>query len=182
MIFHETKLAGVRILELQRHEDSRGWFARSWCTEEFQAHGLRPDLSQCSISFNKTRGTLRGMHWQADPHPEAKLVRCTRGALFDVALDMRPDSATYLQWTSVELSEENGRSLYIPEGCAHGFQTLMDDTEVLYSIAGSYHPESSRGMRWDDPASGISWPLPDDPILNDRDRNWPLMDTKGLRS
>lgn len=176
MIFTPTKIAGVWIVEPERHEDDRGWFARTWCAEEFRKHGLKPNLSQCSASFNRLRGTLRGMHWQAAPHEEAKLVRCVRGAMFDVALDVRPDSATFKQWVSAELTPENGRALYVPEGCAHGFQTLADDTEVFYQIAGEYHPASGRGARWDDPALGIAWPLAAIASLSVRDQNhvrWP---------
>ena len=176
MKFTPTKIAGVWIVDMERHEDDRGWFARTWCSEEFRKHGLKPNLSQCSASFNRLRGTLRGMHWQAAPHEEAKLVRCVRGAMFDVALDVRPDSATFKQWVSAELTPENGRALYVPEGCAHGFQTLADDTEVFYQIAGEYHPASGRGARWDDPALGIAWPLAAIASLSVRDQNhvrWP---------
>jgi len=176
MIFTPTKIAGVWIVEPERREDERGWFTRTWCAEEFRRHGLNVQLSQCSASFNRRRGTLRGMHWQAAPHGETKLVRCVRGAMFDVALDVRPDSATFKQWVSVELTPENGRALYIPECCAHGFQTLADDTEVFYQIAGAYHPASGRGARWDDPAFGIAWPLTAIASLSVRDQNharWP---------
>lgn len=172
MIFTPTKLAGVWLVDPERREDERGWFARTWCAEEFRQRGLNPGLSQCSISHNRHRGTLRGMHYQAPPHEEAKLVRCTRGSMYDVALDLRPGSATFRQWVAVELTAENGRALYIPAGCAHGFQTLADNTEVLYQIAGEHHPASGRGVRWDDPAFGIVWPLPAATILNERDRSY----------
>lgn len=174
MKFSPTKIPGVRILSPERHEDERGWFARTWCLHEFEAHGLNPQLIQCSASFNRKRGTLRGMHYQAVPHEEAKLVRCTRGALFDVALDLRPNSTTARQWVDVELTEDNGLALYIPEGCAHGFQTLTDNTEVLYHISHDFHPDSARGVRWNDPALGIPWPV-QEPILSDRDRNLPTI-------
>jgi dTDP-4-dehydrorhamnose 3,5-epimerase len=169
MKFTPTKIAGVWLVDMERHADERGWFARTWCAEEFRQHGLNPDLAQCSASFNRRRGTLRGMHWQSAPHEEAKLVRCVRGAMFDVALDVRPGSATFKQWVGVELTPENGRALYVPEGCAHGFQTLADDTEVLYQISCPWHPDGARGARWNDPAFGIAWPLPADAILSPRD-------------
>lgn len=173
MIFIPTKIEGVWILEMDRHEDDRGWFARSWCAEEFSSHGLNPCLAQCNLSFNKRRATLRGMHYQAAPHEEAKLVRCTRGTFVDVALDLRHDSATFKQSVSTELSSANGRALYIPKGCAHGFQTLEDETEVAYFMAESYHPECARGVRWDDPAFDIAWPLPEMAILSPRDTTYP---------
>jgi dTDP-4-dehydrorhamnose 3,5-epimerase len=174
MIFTPTKIAGVWIVEQERHTDERGWFARTWCAEEFRQHGLPRSFSQCSASFNRRRGTLRGMHWQAAPHTEAKLVSCVRGAIFDVALDVRPESATFKQWVSAELTPENGRSLFIPEGCAHGFQTLADDAEVFYQIAGAYHPDSGRGVRWNDSTAGIAWPVSDS-VTSERDRSLPLL-------
>jgi len=159
VIFSETKLEGVYIIDLEKVEDERGFFARTFCQRDFEAHGLNPRLVQCSISLNKKRGTLRGMHYQAPPYQEAKLVRCTRGALYDVAVDLRVDSPTFKHWVGVELTAENHRMLYIPEGCAHGFQTLEDNTEVAYQMSEFYHPESARGVRWDDPAFGIQWPI-----------------------
>jgi dTDP-4-dehydrorhamnose 3,5-epimerase len=158
MKFLPTKLPGIWIVDLERHEDERGFFARSWCRQEFEKHGLNPRLVQCNISFNRRRGTLRGMHYQVAPHAEAKLVRCTRGAIYDVAVDLRPDSPTHRQWVGVELTAENGRALYIGEGFAHGFQTLADDSEVFYQMSESFHPESARGVRWNDPGFGIIWP------------------------
>lgn len=175
MKFTPTKLAGVWLVDLERREDERGWFARTWCAEEFAARGLPTAFSQCSASFNQRRGTLRGMHYQIAPHEEAKLVRCVRGALFDVALDLRPASATFKQWVGAELTAENGRALFIPEGCAHGFQTLVDDTEVFYQIAGAYHPASGRGVRWDDPAFGIEWPCEAELICSERDASYPYL-------
>lgn len=175
MKFTPTKIAGVWIVDMERREDERGWFARTWCAEEFRRHGLNPNLSQCSASFNRRRGTLRGMHWQAAPHEEAKLVRCVRGAMFDVALDVRPGSATFKQWVGVELTPENGRALYVSEGCAHGFQTLTDDTEVFYQIAGEYHPASSRGVRWSDPALSIAWPNSVEVFCSERDASYPSL-------
>ena len=160
MQFIETKIKGAFLVEPERLEDERGFFARIWSRDEFQDRGLNPSLVQSSISFNKKKGTLRGMHYQAPPHAEAKLVRCTLGALYDVILDLRPDSPSFQQWFSVELSAENRRELYVPEGVAHGFQTLADNTEVSYHISEFHHPESARGVRWNDPAFGIRWPLP----------------------
>lgn len=172
MIFHETAVAGAWRIEPERVEDDRGFFARTWCRREFAASGLNPDLSQCSVSWNRRAGTLRGLHYQAAPHVEAKLVRCTRGALFDVVLDLRHGSPTEGRWASAELTADNRRLLYIPEGCAHGFLTLVDDTEVFYQISADYHPESSRGLRWDDPAAGIDWPAVPR-VISARDEGWP---------
>jgi dTDP-4-dehydrorhamnose 3,5-epimerase len=172
MMFTETKLSGAFIIDLDRKEDVRGYFARAFCAEEFCAKGLNPHVAQCNISFNRRRGTLRGMHWQAAPKTEAKLVRCTRGAIFDVIVDLRPNSPTRLQHITAELSGDNGHMLYIPEGFAHGFQTLSDDTEVFYQMTEFFTPESGRGARWNDPMFKIAWPL-SDPIMNDCDRSWP---------
>jgi len=175
-MFRETALPGVWIIEPERREDHRGFFARTWCEEEFAAHGLNPQLVQCSVSSNVRRGTLRGMHYQAAPHAEAKLIRCTRGAIWDVALDLRPGSPAFRQHVGIELTAENHLALYIPEGVAHGFQTLDDDTEVLYQMSAAYAPESGRGVRFDDPAFGIHWPIPE-PVMLDRDRNYPRVET-----
>ncbi len=160
MKFIETKLKGAYFIEPVRLEDERGFFARTWCQEEFKAHGLSKNFVQCSISFNKKKGTLRGMHYQAPPHAENKLVRCTMGVLYDVILDLRPESATFKQWMSVELTDQNRKMLYIPEGLAHGFQTLADETEIFYQISEFYHPENAQGVLWDDPVFNIKWPLP----------------------
>jgi dTDP-4-dehydrorhamnose 3,5-epimerase len=172
MFFNETKLRGAFVIGLDRKVDQRGFFARTFCVQEFEAHGLNPRVVQCNLSYNRQRGTLRGMHWQAPPSTEAKLVRATRGAVLDVIVDLRPESATYLQHVAIELSADNRRMLYIPEGFAHGFQSLEDDSEVIYQMSEFYAPEQARGARWNDPAFGIVWPLPD-PIMNDRDRTWP---------
>lgn len=172
MKFIPTKLDGVFLIEPERCEDERGFFARTWCREEFAAHGLNPKLAQCSISFNKTRGTLRGMHYQVTPHGETKLVRCTRGAIRDIILDLRPPSPTFKQWLAAELSAENRLIHYVPEGCAHGFQTLADDSEVFYQISGLYHAPSARGVRWNDPAFSIHWPLPVT-IISSKDQAYP---------
>lgn len=159
MIFAETKLNGAFIIEPEGQEDERGFFARTWCEREFAAHGLNARLVQCNISFNKKKGTLRGMHYQAAPYAEAKLVRCTKGAIYDVIIDLRPDSKTFKQWLAFELTEENHRMVYVPDGLAHGFQTLVDNTELFYQMSEFYYPECARGARWNDPAFGINWPL-----------------------
>jgi dTDP-4-dehydrorhamnose 3,5-epimerase len=157
--FTETKLHGVYVVDPQRSGDERGFFARTWCEREFAECGLNPRLAQCSVSYNRKKGTVRGLHYQAAPHKEAKLVRCTRGAIYDVVLDLRPASASFRQWSAMELTASNYRMVYVPEGCAHGFQTLEDDSEVLYQISEFYAPKFARGVRWDDPLFAISWPL-----------------------
>lgn len=167
-----TALAGACMIDIEPVPDERGFFARSWCREEFVRHGLNPDLAQCSISFNKKRGTLRGMHYQAKPHEETKVVRCTRGAIYDVIVDLRPESPTFRKWIAVELSADNRRMLYVPPGFAHGFQSLVDGTEVFYQISTFYRPESARGVRWNDPAFGIEWPVTER-IISDKDRQYP---------
>ncbi len=172
MIFSPTAVAGAWLVDPERREDSRGFFARTWCAREFAEHGLDARAVQCSISRNARRGTLRGLHWQAPPHAESKLVRCSRGAIWDVALDLRPASATYLKHVGVELTADSGRAIYIPEGCAHGFVTLADDCEVFYQMTEFYEPSAGRGVRWNDPAFGIRWPVAD-PILHPRDAAWP---------
>lgn len=172
MLFRETALTGAYLIELDKHEDERGFFARSWCQREFLAHGLNPRLVQCNISFNRRRGTLRGMHYQVAPHEEAKLVRCTRGAIYDVIIDLRPASPTYMQWIAVELTADNYRMLYIPERFAHGFQTLEDNTEVFYQMSEFYAPECARGIRWNDPTFAISWPTAER-IISQRDQQYP---------
>ncbi len=180
MRFVATALAGVYIVEQERHADERGFFARTWCAEEFAAHGLESRLAQCSVSFNHRRGTLRGLHYQAPPSAEVKLVRCTRGALYDVALDLRPGSPGFRRWLGVELSEANGRALYIPRGFAHGFLTLADATEVAYQMSTAYAPEAARGVRWDDPFFAISWPGPVE-VIAPRDRDYPAVDPDRLQ-
>ena len=172
MTFHETKLSGVFEIHLQPKADDRGFFARTWCRKEFEAHGLDSRLVQCSLSFNRRTGTLRGMHYQAQPHAEAKLVRCTRGAIYDVVLDLRPESHTYKQWIAVDLTSDKRNMMYVPEGCAHGFLTLADETEVFYQMSEFYNPESSRGVRWNDPAFQIIWPAAIE-VISERDRTYP---------
>jgi len=158
MIFDETKLPGAFEIRLEPRSDERGFFARTWCQNEFEAHGLNARLVQCSLSFNARKGTLRGMHYQAAPCAETKLVRCTKGAIYDVVLDLRPQSTTFKKWIAVILTAENRNAVYVPEGFAHGFLTLEDETEVLYQMSEFYNAESARGVRWDDPAFQITWP------------------------
>ena len=172
MIFEETKLTGAFVIEMERRTDERGFFARTFCRQEFEAHGLNPEVVQCNVSFNERKGTLRGMHYQAAPFAEAKLVRCTSGSIYDVIIDLRPTSATFKKHFAVELSAENGRVLYIPEDFAHGFQTLQNDTEVFYQMAQRYSAEHARGVRWNDPAFGIEWPE-GERIIIERDQNYP---------
>lgn len=173
MKFTETQLKGAYIIELEVIQDERGFFARSWCHQEFATKGLNPSLVQCNISFNCKKGTLRGMHYQAKPHEEAKLVRCTMGAIYDVIVDIRPDSSTFKQWVAVELTAKNRKMLYIPEGFAHGFQTLEDNTEVFYQMSQFYRPESGKGIPWDDPNLKITWPEVDQRVISDKDLNYP---------
>lgn len=175
MIFRETKLQGAYVIEPELLEDGRGAFARTWSQDEFAARGLNPRVVQCNTSYNKLRGTLRGMHYQISPHEEAKLVRCTSGAIYDVIVDLREKSPTRSKWIGFELSAHNRQMLYVPEGFAHGFQTLADDTEVFYQISAYYHQESARGVRWDDPAFGIEWPL-EASVISERDRSHPFFD------
>jgi dTDP-4-dehydrorhamnose 3,5-epimerase len=172
MRFTETQLAGAYIIDPERIEDERGFFARTWDRHEFEAHGLNTNLAQCNISYNTRRGTLRGMHYQAAPHEETKLVRCTSGAIYDVIVDLRPASPTLRQWLAVELSAANRRMLYIPEGFAHGFQTLADHSEVFYQMAAFYAPGYARGVRWNDPAFGIVWPQAERRIIAERDAGY----------
>jgi dTDP-4-dehydrorhamnose 3,5-epimerase len=178
--FLPTPVAGTCLVEPERQADDRGFFARTWCAREFAEHGLEPALSQCSVSYNHRRGTLRGLHYQAPPFAEVKLVRCTRGAVYDVAVDLRPDSPTYLRWVGVELTAENGRALYLPRGVAHGFYALADATEVAYQISTAYEPSAARGVRWDDPLLGVGWPGPV-AVITPRDRGYPDLDEAELR-
>jgi len=174
MIFTETRLQGAFVVDLDRKEDSRGFFARTFCQDEFGEHGLNPVVAQASVAFNRTKGTIRGMHFQFPPSAETKLVRCTRGAALDVIVDLRPESPTYLEHVAVELSEENGRALYVPERFAHGYQVLEDDTEAAYQIGEFYAPDAAGGVRHDDPRLGIEWPLPATEV-SEKDLTWPLL-------
>jgi dTDP-4-dehydrorhamnose 3,5-epimerase len=172
MLFKEINLSGVYLIELERLEDERGFFARTYCEQEFSAHGIPFHFVQCNISFNKHKGTLRGMHYQAAPYEEPKLVRCTMGAIYDVIIDIRPESPSFKRWGAYELTSENRLMLYIPAGFAHGFQTLVENSEVFYQMGEFYHPESACGIRWDDPAFGISWPQTRDIILSKTDSSF----------
>jgi len=172
VIFVETKLKDAHIIEIEKLEDARGFFARSWCRNEFDEHGLVSTLVQANISWNKKRGTLRGMHYQVPPYEEVKLVRCSRGSIYDVIIDLRKDSPTYKQWLGVELTADDYKLLYVPGGFAHGFQTLEDDAEVVYQVSQFYTPGAEAGLRWDNPAFNINWPL-EVQVISDKDRNWP---------
>ena len=172
MIFEPTVIADVVEIKLEPRSDERGFFARTWCQKEFEMHGLNPNVVQCNISFNRQKGTLRGMHYQTKPCREAKLVRCTRGAIYDVAIDLRKDSSSYKKWISVELTSEKRNMLYIPEGCAHGFLTLEHDTEVFYQMSEFYLPDAGRGVRWNDPEFQISWPGTVE-VISERDQTYP---------
>lgn len=168
-----TKLPGVFVIDIEPQGDERGFFARTYCHKEFAAQGLCTRWVQCNVSFNTRAGTLRGLHWQAAPHEEIKLVRCTAGAAYDVVVDLRVDSPTYCQWVAVELSATNRRAVYIPAGCAHGFQTLVDNTELFYQMSAFYVPQAARGVRWNDPALAIEWPACNTRIIAPRDRSFP---------
>ncbi len=172
MIFQDARLKGVYEIQLEPMSDERGFFARAWCRKEFESHGLNPALAQCNISFNACSGTLRGMHYQAEPYGEAKLVRCTRGAIYDVAVDLRRDSRTFKNWVAATLTAEKRNMFFVPEGCAHGFLTLEDNTEVFYQMSEFYNPESASGFRWDDPAFHIVWPRNVE-VISERDRTYP---------
>ena len=172
MIFTETKLKGAFVIEPERQEDSRGFFARTWCQKEFKEHGLNQSVVQCSISLSRKKGTIRGMHYQAKPFEEEKLVRCTKGTIYDVIIDLRPESQTFTQYVGVILSATNRKMIFVPKGFAHGFQTMEDNTEVFYQITCEYMPEYVRGVRWNDPAFAIEWPIKK-PIILARDDSYP---------
>lgn len=178
MIFHDTPLPGAFVIELEKHQDERGFFARAWCANEFAERGLVSRVAQVNLSQNHRRGTLRGMHYQLAPHEEVKVIRCVRGALYDCIIDLRQDSATFAQTYGVELSAENRLVLYVPEGFAHGFQTLQDDTEALYQVSEFYTPGAERGVRYDDPRFGIQWPLPVS-VISEKDGSWPEFASRG---
>lgn len=177
MIFKETPLSGAYLIELDKHEDNRGFFARSFCRHEFEDMGLHTDFVQCNISFNHVKGTIRGMHYQEAPFEEVKLVRCSRGAIYDVIIDIRKDSLTYKRWFAAELSERNGVSLYVPAGFAHGFQTLVDNTEVLYMMGSYFEPRATRGIRWNDANIKIEWPK-EMSTISEKDSNYPILGDK----
>lgn len=173
MIFKQTRLPGAFLLELEQREDARGFFARTFCRKEFEAHGINPEVAQCNVSVNRRKGTLRGMHYQTAPHQEAKLVRCVRGAIFDAIIDLRPESASYGQWAGFELSEASYKMLYVPGEFAHGYLTLTEHTEVIYQVSEFYSPECERGIRWNDPTFGIEWPITPE-LVSDKDAAHPL--------
>ncbi|HEB86960.1 MAG TPA: dTDP-4-dehydrorhamnose 3,5-epimerase [Gammaproteobacteria bacterium] len=175
MIFTQTELQGACIVDIEPRQDERGYFARVWCAREFEAQGLKTDLVQCNVAYNHKKGILRGMHYQQQAHAEVKLVRCTRGAIYDVIVDLRADSPSYLKWTGVELTEENHRMLYVPEGFAHGYITLQDECELFYQVSQFYAPGAEGGVRWDDPAVGIDWPEAGELLISEKDRSWPLL-------
>jgi dTDP-4-dehydrorhamnose 3,5-epimerase len=179
MTFHETRLPGVFEIQIEPKPDERGFFARCWCRKEFESHGLNSNLAQCSLSFNARKGTLRGVHYQAEPYGETKLIRCTRGAIYDVVVDLRRHSPTFKGWVGVLLNAANRKTLYVPEGCGHGFLTLEDETEVLYQMSEFHHPESARGVRWDDPAFQIVWPGEAE-VISERDRTYPNFESTKL--
>lgn len=174
MRFLSTELDGVMLIQPERHEDERGYFARLWCEREFAEQGLNTNLTQINVSHNRVQGTLRGMHFQIAPHAEIKIVRCNRGSIFDVVVDVRSDSPTYCRWLGFQLNQANGDMLYVPEGFAHGFLTLSDDVEVYYQMSTGYSAESARGLRWDDPALGIDWPG-EVKVISQRDQDWPRL-------
>jgi dTDP-4-dehydrorhamnose 3,5-epimerase len=174
MLFHPLAIEGAFQITIETVRDERGFFARTFCSERFSKHGLETNFLQRSISYNTRRGTLRGLHYQVEPHTETKIVRCMRGAVFDVIVDLRPHSTTYRRWQALELTAENWLMVYIPAGCAHGFQTLDDETELMYEITPAHEPAAARGIRWNDPALAIKWPVAQ-PILSVADHNWPLL-------
>ena len=174
MIFTPTRLDGAYVIDIEPHADQRGFFARAWCQDEFAAHGLTARPVQANLSYNQLKGTLRGLHYQLPPYAEAKLVRCTRGAIWDVIVDLRPASPTYRQSIGAELTADNHRLLYVPEEFAHGFITLADDTEVTYQVSQAYTPGAERGLRWNDPALCLEWPVPV-AVISDKDAHWPDM-------
>jgi len=177
MIFEKTDFEDVYIIEIEKHEDSRGFFARSWDKNEFELKGLNSNLTQCNISLNSKIGTLRGIHYQGEPYQEVKLIRCTRGSLFDVIIDLRNDSKSFKKWLSFKLNEKNHKMLYIPEGFAHGFQTLEDNTEVFYQMTQNFIPNYAFGIRWNDTQFNIKWPIKN-PIMSDKDKQFPDFDQK----
>ena len=175
MVFNETKLKGSYVIDIEQLQDERGFFARSWCRREFEAHGLNPQLVQCNISFNARIGTMRGMHYQVKPSEEAKLIRCTMGSIYDVIIDIRPDSHTFKQYLGIVLTPGNYKMLYVPEGFAHGFLTLENNTEIFYQMSEFYAPDHARGFRWNDPAFGIEWPS-NVQVISERDKSYPDID------
>ena len=177
MIFRETPISGAYVIEPERIEDHRGFFARIWCKKELGQRGLETELAQSNIGFSSRRGTLRGLHFQEAPHTEVKIVRCTRGSIFDVIVDLRPDSSSYKRWFGTELSDENGKMIYAPEGCAQGYITLTDNSEMYYHTSDFYHPESASGVRYNDPEFGVVWPV-EIAVISQQDKEWPDYSTR----
>jgi len=173
MIFNKTSIDGAFLIELEKFGDERGSFARAWCKDEFAEQGIRVEMVQGNIGYSRHKNTIRGMHWQLSPHGEGKLVRCTKGAAWDVVLDLRKDSESYKKWVGFELSEDKPQMVYLPPGCAHGYQTLRDHTELFYLVSEYYAPDSERGVRWNDPEFQIEWKYNETPILSDKDKTWP---------
>lgn len=180
MKFTKTPIDGAFLVDICRVEDRRGFFARAWSADEFTAIGLPAAINDVNLSLNSRKGTIRGMHYQLPPHAEAKFVRCVSGALYDVIIDLRPDSPTFLKWAGFEIDAATCQAVFVPAGCAHGMQALADDTGMLYMTTGKYHPESERGIRWDDPFFSIIWPVMDDPVLSDKDLSWPGFEPGGI--
>jgi len=178
VIFTETGLTGAFVVDIEPRADERGYFARVWCAREFEEQGLESRFVQCNVAYNNKKATLRGMHYQSSPYAEVKLVRCTKGAVYDVIVDMRPGSDSYLGWTGVELTDDNHRMLYVPEGFAHGYVTLQDDSELFYQVSQFYTPQAEGGVRWNDPAVGIQWPDVGELLISDKDRAWPMLDVE----
>lgn len=178
MIFTETDLKGAFVVDIESRKDERGYFARVWCAREFEEQGLESRFVQCNVAYNNKKAILRGMHYQSPPYAEVKLVRCTKGAVYDVIVDMRPGSDSYLGWTGVELTDDNHRMLYVPEGFAHGYVTLQDDSELFYQVSQFYTPQAEGGVRWNDPAVGIQWPDVGELLISDKDRAWPMLDVE----
>lgn len=181
MIFHESTLNGAFVIEPECREDERGFFARTWCQKEFASRDLNPRVVQANLSYNRRCGTIRGLHYQIAPHEESKVVYCIRGAIYDVILDLRPQSPSYLQWCAVDLTAENRKMLYVPAGVAHGFQTLEDNAEVCYLMSEFYTPAAARGVRWDDPLLRIDWPHVEDRVVSETDQTWPLLSPAARR-
>lgn len=173
MIFEELPLGGAYVIHLQKYKDERGSFARAWCSREFESQGLKSQMVQANAAYNIRKGTLRGMHYQLSSHAEAKLLRCIRGAVYDVMIDLRPDSPTYRSWHGVELNDRSHKMVYVPEGFAHGYMTLADHTEVFYQVSEFYAPDAERGIRWNDPCFNIQWPVMENMIISEKDKNWP---------
>lgn len=173
MIFTETALKDAYLIEPEKHEDGRGYFARVFCENEFETHGFKLNMVQSNVAFSRKKGTLRGLHYQINPYSEVKLIRCITGSIYDVIIDLRPESSTYKQWFGIELNSKNSQMLLIPENFAHGYQSLVDDTEVFYQVSQFYTPDAERGLRWDDPAFNIQWPEMDHPIISEKDKSWP---------